>query len=300
MSHTVPPPGGFLLEYPRHEEARFFSGCDGFPLKGLFIGATDPFPAYEVRRPASGAYYLLEYLLAGEGTVLLDGEERRIKEGDVLFFEKDSPQCYASVREHPMKKLWISFPGGYTEAMIRSFRLRTGIYPAKELEEEFRRIFALSRSGASFDEICYPIADALHRMITALSRIAGKSDVTEEVVLKNRLSAWVYKKATLPEMAQELQMSPATLLRTFRKRCGETPYHYLLSEKLRAARHLLVTTGMSVKEISYLLCFTDEHYFSHYFTESVGISPTLFREQNRVGGIPSQKKQGDNDADHIG
>ncbi len=281
MNHTVPPSDGFALEYPRHEEARFFSGSDEFPLEGLFIGATDPFPAYAVNRSPNGKYYLLEYLLAGEGVVLLDGKERRITEGDVLFFEKDAPQKYFSVREKPMKKLWISFPGGYTEAMIRAYRLRTGIYHTKEPEEEFARVFALSRSGAPFGEICYPIADALHRIITALSRTAGAKGTNEEAVLKNRLSAWVYKKATLSEMARELQMSPATLLRTFRKYCGETPYRYLLSEKLRAARHLLATTEMRVKEISYLLCFTDEHYFSHYFTESEGISPTRFREECR-------------------
>lgn len=45
------------------------------------------------------------------------------------------------------------------------------------------------------------------------------------------------------------------------------------------AKRLLQTTGFSIKEIAFDLGFTDHAYFSNFFKNQTGLSPTGFREQ---------------------
>ncbi len=45
------------------------------------------------------------------------------------------------------------------------------------------------------------------------------------------------------------------------------------------AKRLLHTTGFSIKEIAFEIGFTDQAYFSNFFKNQTGLSPTGFREQ---------------------
>ena len=47
------------------------------------------------------------------------------------------------------------------------------------------------------------------------------------------------------------------------------------------AKELLSNTMLAVKEISYSLGFTDEHYFSTFFRKRTGITPLDYRKSTR-------------------
>lgn len=55
---------------------------------------------------------------------------------------------------------------------------------------------------------------------------------------------------------------------------------YIKNEVVLQAKRLLVHTDLAVKEISGRLGIDDYAYFSRLFTQTTGISPTLFRERN--------------------
>ena len=58
---------------------------------------------------------------------------------------------------------------------------------------------------------------------------------------------------------------------------GETVYSYILEQKIRTAENLLKNSGLSVKEISDMLKFTDEHYFCNIFKKKRGVTPARYR-----------------------
>ena len=95
------------------------------------------------------------------------------------------------------------------------------------------------------------------------------------------LSAAVYKKVELDSIASELHLSKSTIIRIFKKAYGTTPYEFLIDRKIEAAKTLLSSSCMLVKEISEKLCFTDEHYFSSLFLKRVGECPTDYRARHR-------------------
>ena len=73
-------------------------------------------------------------------------------------------------------------------------------------------------------------------------------------------------------------MSQSTLLRHFRKTTGLSPLQYQNRLRLAEARHLIVTTRKSLREITYDVGFTDWNYFGRLFKQKMGCSPGHFRK----------------------
>ena len=67
--------------------------------------------------------------------------------------------------------------------------------------------------------------------------------------------------------------------REFRKRCGISPGQYRLELRLIKAKELLLTTNLSVAEISTRLHFECIGQFSTFFKKKSGVSPLEFRKQ---------------------
>lgn len=265
------------IEYPGHEWGRFIPTADAFPLTDILIGLTNPFPTYAIDRKATDRFVLLECILSGEGRVWLDGKWKPVAAGDVIFFNKDSDQRYRADQNHPFSKIYLSFASPYIDAMISAYRLETGIYHP-DSTEVFETILALSRSYTDDAEYPFILAEHIQTVILRLARTQFRTGDSPQR-LQNKLLNYVYKKADLDLISEEIGISKSTLIRTFKKESGITPYQFLLREKIRVARSLLKTTRMSVKEIAYLLCFTDEHYFTLYFRQQVGRTPSEYRRQ---------------------
>ena len=68
----------------------------------------------------------------------------------------------------------------------------------------------------------------------------------------------------------------SALIRSFRRYYKTTPHEYLMESKIQEAENYLLYTGLSVKEISAALAFSDQYHFSNTFKKTVGISPKEF------------------------
>ena len=97
--------------------------------------------------------------------------------------------------------------------------------------------------------------------------------------LKQCLDASVQKKFVLEQYAEKRHLSGSHLIRTFSNHYKMTPYDYLMEQKMKSARSLLLYSSMSIKEIAEHLAFSDQYYFSNYFKRKHGISPKEFREK---------------------
>jgi AraC-like DNA-binding protein len=85
----------------------------------------------------------------------------------------------------------------------------------------------------------------------------------------------------LVDCADEAELSPWHLLRSFRDVFGETPHEYLTRVRVEKARHLLAVTGRSVTDVCFDVGFTSLGSFSTLFKRHVGESPAAFRRRVR-------------------
>jgi YesN/AraC family two-component response regulator len=80
-------------------------------------------------------------------------------------------------------------------------------------------------------------------------------------------------------VADAFQITNYTLSRMFKNYVGVGFTEYVNSKRLEYAKELLLTTSYSVREISVMVGFANDNYFSRIFKATVGMSPTAFREQ---------------------
>lgn len=84
---------------------------------------------------------------------------------------------------------------------------------------------------------------------------------------------------TLKSVAEELHVSPRTLIRRFKRATGQTPSNYVQDLRLETAKRLLETTSNSVDEIVYQVGYQDESSFRRLFKRRIQMSPREYRRR---------------------
>jgi AraC-like DNA-binding protein len=93
-------------------------------------------------------------------------------------------------------------------------------------------------------------------------------------------------------------LAPASFRRRFAAEVGMPPRHYQLRQRLRRAKHLLMSDELSVKAVAHALGFGDQLYFSRLFARYEGTSPAEFRRRfasehgwRVADGVPAERRQ---------
>lgn len=92
---------------------------------------------------------------------------------------------------------------------------------------------------------------------------------------------------TLGDCADEADLSPWHLLRSFRATFGETPKELQTRVRLERARHLLTVSARSVTDVCFDVGFSSLGTFSTLFKRHTGVSPIDYRRRvRRVVTVP--------------
>ena len=266
------------VTFARREKAYALLSQESVPFRRAAVGVTYPDPSYRIERPTGHTINVLEYVEEGEGEILLGGEWRRACAGDVYILRAGEAHHYRSNPQSPWKKRWINYEAEYIAPMLDAYGVSSGIYRCEGAKKYFDLAFETARFGGVYAESGRTVADCVCKIIARCAATRVSEPLFPEQSIREELNAALYSRVDLDLLAEKLHMSKCNLIRTFKKRYGVTPYEYLLSAKIEAAKTLLLTTAMSVREIAERLCITDEHYFSTLFLSRVGVRPRVFRE----------------------
>lgn len=98
--------------------------------------------------------------------------------------------------------------------------------------------------------------------------------------MQNNLS----EPITIDDLARAAMFSKFHFTRVFQRVTGVSPGRFLSALRLQEAKRLLLSTSLSVTEITYQVGYSSVGTFSTRFKESVGLAPTEYR---RLGGYAS-------------
>jgi AraC-like DNA-binding protein len=87
----------------------------------------------------------------------------------------------------------------------------------------------------------------------------------------------VTDKFHIDQLSQKACMSRATFYRAFKREYGLNPLEYILTERIKKAKDLLINPYLSVTEVCYESGFSDLNYFDRQFKKHEGITPKQFR-----------------------
>jgi AraC-like DNA-binding protein len=90
------------------------------------------------------------------------------------------------------------------------------------------------------------------------------------------------EKLSLDRLARISEMSVSSLESKFKTLMGASPYRYLITLRMEHATRLLCETAYSVTEIATRCGYDNLFYFCNAFKKELGITPSQYREQNRI------------------
>lgn len=240
-------------------------------------GITYPDSAYKVYRESSNVY-VAEYISDGVGTVIYDGNEYQIKKGDAYILAAGKEHKYYSDNNNPWTKKWFNISGELCEKLLSVYGIENKVvFHKTSIGELFDEFFDFCTKNTVDDKIDEFGAVIFHRIVQRLSGNTENNKRSIAAEIKSYIDGNIYEGLTASSVAQNAGFSVSQLGRIFKSEYGETVYSYILEQKIRMAENLLKNSGLSVREISDMLKFTDEHYFCNIFKKKRGVTPTRFR-----------------------
>lgn len=161
--------------------------------------------------------------------------------------------------------IWEQITDEVQHSIAKAIRqyLKITIYPSFEVIDEHQRGIMQSYDRAK--EKIY--------QLTQLSPIVrrGQQFVKEQ---------YMNSGLTLDVLAEELQISAIYLSRQLKEELGTSFIHLLTQTRMNKAIYYLDSSDLSINEISELVGFDNQHYFSTSFRKNVGMSPNQYRRGN--------------------
>ncbi|MED4074057.1 AraC family transcriptional regulator [Priestia endophytica] len=89
----------------------------------------------------------------------------------------------------------------------------------------------------------------------------------------------IYDNPTLNQLAEKSELHPNYLSKVFKKEVGKSISQYIQEQRIEEAKKLLQFSTHTISEISALLNFHDQSYFTSIFKKIVNMTPKQYRNQ---------------------
>lgn len=110
--------------------------------------------------------------------------------------------------------------------------------------------------------------------------LAKNKDSWKVEQAKTFISANIFRKITLPDVASYTELSESYLCTLFNKQVGISIYQYIQREKINIACNLLSQTTRSVSDIAQYMGFASQSNFTSVFLKWQGMTPSEYRKQH--------------------
>lgn len=265
------------------EELRFFlPPASPVPFFAELVGVSHCDGSYCIQRRES-EYCVMEYVSRGRGTIVVNGRSYTAKAGDVYLLPMGSSHTYFSDKDDPWEKTFINASGELASILPRSYGLDTQIVfencPASRL---FSGLYDAACEDAPQEDVVNRLCIAFHEILLFVHRqVMPAAAGDEAALLKNLIDNRQNHVFSTGELAASIYRSEDYTIKLFQKRYGQTPHAYAAAQKMAAAKRLLATTTMPVREIGASLGYPDPSYFSNLFKRHTGFSPSSLRASQK-------------------
>ena len=265
-----------VLTGPENQIAIRFAGTGQYPLTA---GQTRGFEALPFEM----------FLCAERGTFSMtaDGKTAVCREGDAILVPCDTAFMLGTDEEVTVFSVAADCRIYETLRVLSLYDLPTVLAGEAQacrrirktaLESEFtntRLECAMTIDHALYGLFCEVIADGvpLTNGTMRLERYARLAAVLSHI------GANIDRNFKLDELSSLVELSEDSFYRLFKSTLGEAPKEYLISERMRLARFLLVSTSLSVAEITKRIGYENPFYFSTLFHQRNGMPPSEYREK---------------------
>jgi len=98
--------------------------------------------------------------------------------------------------------------------------------------------------------------------------------------IKEFVDAHISRGIGISELASLVGLSQFHFIRGFKCSVGRSPYQYMLSERISAAKGMLLKSDLSIADVALAVGFSDAIQLNRVFGKLIGVTPTAFRREN--------------------
>lgn len=229
--------------------------------------------------------YQLVVLVEGEARVDVEGQTVKIAAGEVGLFRPGRREFFQLAERRKTHHTWCS-----VHPSLVAPALATACAGAPEVLPVSRRFEQLMELGLSLPRAAGESAPGLVESLglAALQEylFAGQrapAAETDEPDALRRALEWIgqegHHATDLATLARESGVSPAQLVKLFRRHLGTTPIRHVWETRTRRGAQLLRETGLTVGEIAFRCGFQTPFHFSRWVRELYGLAPRELRRR---------------------
>ena len=253
-------------------------------------------------------------MLSGEEWYGINGRQIPVRPGQFLILNDDQPYCCHIHPEQTTRIVSIFFkkefarevftnaiageasslddPADTLDAGPEFFQTLYSITPALQLRLHtfITHLDTLGYDRDTVDEyLVFFLRHLLETHRSELTRSAGLSAVRPSTkrelfkrlcIAKDLLHSSFHQPLDLQTISRSAALSVPQLVRQFKAAYHTTPHRYLVKLRLGHATHLLTTTNLSIRDITWQCGFEDSSAFCRAFKSAFGVQPETFRLQN--------------------
>ncbi len=292
----------YLTQDPRAEDWQIYCTDTGYTEVAPFerypprVKSHPPDYSFNLTTGRVLREYQVVYITRGNGYFKSVNQQlHSIAPGTAFLLFPGVWHSYCPVREKGWDEYWVGFKGEYPDTLVRKgfFSPSEPVFHlglSESIIHDFHSIFELA--GDESPGFQYALGAMVLQLLSKMLRITLKSAHTTEEeriiqVTKCHFEESLYGSLDLQRLLRQVGMNEPGLRTLFKRYTGLTPYHYYLQMKTNKAKELLMEGQSSVKEIAYKLGFESEAYFSRFFKNKTGSSPTAWQ----AGGHLQQQEQ---------
>ena len=228
-------------------------------------------PGFVKRRDARNCDGFV-YFLAGSADYIFENKRIAAIEGDTLYLPEGS--MYNIIINEETRYICIDFAfttKGNQPTLVRTLR---GIQPLF-----YKFFYNFSGNSAYRIPKGYEIINRIYcEILRADNKDYSKSDELYSKACEIILQKYRNEDFTVEALATELGFSTVHLRRIFASCSALSPIKYINGIRFEQAKHLLLSSNLSVGEIALSVGFPDQFHFSKAFKQAIGIPPSRYRE----------------------
>lgn len=228
-------------------------------------------------------HYIIHYITQGRGTYFIDGQVLPVEQGQCFLIPPYKLVQYQADQDDPWAYYWVGFNGPKALDVLHSsdFYHQYVITPtATNLEELMENLVKLDLPKRSME---YGLLGHLYLIFSQL--ITDKvQDTSEQNHYYRQAIAYIQENFADPDLSVEgvanhVGLTRSYLYKIFQKMANSSTSDTIQNLRLSKAVSLLERNEHSIKEISNLVGFNSQAYFSKLFKEQFQLSPTDYRKK---------------------
>ncbi|WP_295584963.1 AraC family transcriptional regulator [uncultured Oscillibacter sp.] len=252
----------------------YVTRCGRYQYDGRFSFRDD----CSVARLESHRNFFMLYLTQGRMRFSVPGGPFTLRAGQLALVDCRAPHAFDA--EGSAASVWLHFDGPlarpfYQEILsLRDGRQALDLPPQSPVVRELEAVVdsVAAGNGSEADR-----SERLYRILCALlfpSPACRDDPVTAAMAY---VQAHLAQPVSVPELAAAVGLSASHFSRRFRAATGLSPHEYLVLRRIDAAKQLLLSTELPLRDIAARTGYHSEVNFIVSFTEKTGLSPTAFR-----------------------